>query len=790
MNETSSKSIPTSSTLVSLGDDFPYELHERQSDAYDTIANEIFFGGAKGPGKSFWLRYCMIVWCFQAPGLQCVLFRKHFSELMANHMVGPRGFREMLASYIRQKIVSIVGKQVRFWNGSCIKLSHLQLDKDLAKWQGVEMHVLGIDQLEQFSEYAYRWLRANVRIIGWVPPPEMDGFFPKILATGNPGGISHQFVKDTFVGTPEENRANKLRWMTEECPDASQGPGLRLFVPARAEDNPELQNDPTYLQRLEGLGNPELIRALREGDWEVVAGSMFGYVWRDHRHVCDPFDIPASWDIWRGGDDGFAAPSAIYEMTQDPDTGTFYCIDEIYESGLVPDVLAEKILKMDAGITVDLGDGEVILNDAPIRGVYDSSGFSDTGTGRKSRGHQMNELGCRWRAVEKGPHSRVMRCQMMHQVLAPNKKNRICKEDKKPYPGLMFFRHRCPNAVRTLKQLPISKHNPEDVDTASEDHCFVAGTLIATEDRLKPIESIKIGERVWTRLGLYPVVRIGKRSNQAVISRFGITATPKHKFWTNDGWKSFALLTPLDMVCQWPSRLFTSELNTHVTLTRPGERTGFISSRAEVNNGCTASSGVNITAKYPKVVISTIEMETPAIMPSRIWNALLQENIQTGISKHCDQGCARISKKHNRPRENGTVRLLDAHGIASTARKSLKRPSSRDDLLVRNVIADLLQQDRQEQGYAAAHVRPTSDDDLGLMMLSEDVRYAENISRQTDTVEAERARADVADVYNLTIGGPPEFFANGILVMNSFDGITYGLTEKKSWFARARVKGI
>lgn len=454
-------------------------MHERQGDAYFTDANEIFYGGAKYGGKSFFIRFSSIMWCAMAPGLQVALFRRRFRELRENHVDSATGYKMMCSRLVKKGLVEIVKNEIRFlWNGSRITLNHLEHDRYLDAWQGVEIHVLIMDQLEQFTEYAYRFLRANVRLGGWIPPLHLDGLFPRILTTGNPGGVSHQFVKDTFVGLPEEKRAFEI------IPQpADEGGMLRIFIPARAEDNPTLRNDPTYLQRLEGLGNPELVRALREGDWEVVAGSMFGYVWRDYRHVCDPFDIPASWDIWRGGDDGFAAPCAIYEMTQDPDTGTFYCIDEIYETHLVPDVLAEKILKMDASIQVDIGDGEVINNDAPIRGVLDSASFSNTGTGKKSRGAQMNDLGCRWRAVEKGPHSRVMRCQMMHQVLAPNKRNRICKEDGKPYPGLMFFRHRCPNAVKTLKQLPVDEHNPEDIDTASEDHAFDGITYGLTEKR-------------------------------------------------------------------------------------------------------------------------------------------------------------------------------------------------------------------------------------------------------------------------------------------------------------------
>jgi hypothetical protein len=208
---------------------------------------------------------------------------------------------------------------------------------------------------------------------------------------------------------------------------------------------------------------------------------MFGYVWRAWRHVCEPFAIPATWDIWRGGDDGYNAPASVHWLTQNPDNGTFYVIAEIYEKGLLPDEFARKTLEMDYSIRVNFGDDEVGENDLELAGKMDSAAFSDTGTGKESRAAQMNRLGCRWRAVEKGTGSRVMRAQMMHKVLAPNPlmhkdRNGVC------FPGIRIF-SRCTAAIRTIPKLPISDKNPEDVDTDSEDHAFDSITYGLTEKR-------------------------------------------------------------------------------------------------------------------------------------------------------------------------------------------------------------------------------------------------------------------------------------------------------------------
>ena len=66
----------------------------------------------------------------------------------------------------------------------------------------------------------------------------------------------------------------------------------RQYVPARLEDNPSLlQQDPGYEARLEGLGDSALVRALRHGDWDIVAGGLFDDLWSRERHVAAPFRI-------------------------------------------------------------------------------------------------------------------------------------------------------------------------------------------------------------------------------------------------------------------------------------------------------------------------------------------------------------------------------------------------------------------------------------------------------------------------------------------------------------------
>lgn len=68
--------------------------------------------------------------------------------------------------------------------------------------------------------------------------------------------------------------------------------------------------------------------------------------------------------------------------------------------------------------------------------------------------------------------------------------------------------------------------------------CFVAGTMVLTEGGYKPIEEIKVGERVITHLGrLRRVVAIGSKKADNIVavtvaSRQPIFCTSDHKFWS------------------------------------------------------------------------------------------------------------------------------------------------------------------------------------------------------------------------------------------------------------------
>ena len=454
-------------------------LQPAQARAFMSPATEMLYGGAAGGGKSHLIRAAFIAWAEMIPGLQLGLFRRMYPDLKANHLEGPTSFPELLSGAVNEGRCRIVQGEITWSNGSRISLNHCQHDKDRFRYQGAEFHVLGFDELTHFSKDIYTYLRGRLRMTGLNLPPHLRRLFPRIIAGSNPGGLGHAWVKEMFVdhGPERIHRTSK-----------KEGGMLRQFIPAKLSDNAILTaSDPEYGDRLEGLGDPVLVQALKDGNWDVAAGAMYGDVWRKGTHTCEPFPIPVDWDIWMGADDGYSAPAAVYWLTQDPKHKTIYVIAELYESKMLPGAMAEKIKRISAQIMRRHGPTHTEPNGPTVtfKGNLDAAAFNDNGTGEIPRGNQLKEHGIRFVPVEKWPGSRVHRAQNLHKMLAKN------DDDENGRPGIIFFTT-CKHAIKTIPTIPRDPNNIEDVDTDSEDHAY-DGVTYGLQYKKKRVGMMKAG---------------------------------------------------------------------------------------------------------------------------------------------------------------------------------------------------------------------------------------------------------------------------------------------------------
>jgi len=282
-----------------------FKLHQKQKVALDTEATEVLYGGSAGSGKSFLCRVLLIIFCLWIKNLQCYLFRKHFADIVKNHVSGPAGFRVLLAPLTALRLVKIVETEIRFWNGSIIYLCHCEYIKHLDNYLGAEIHVLVIEEATKFTEYNIRFLRSRVRMDEAMKeklPTSLKGKFPRIYYPTNPGGPSHNYFRKMFV----KARAAMEIWTTED----SEGGFRRQFIPAFLTDNPSL-NPAEYARTLMGLNDPVLIRAYLMGDWDIPLGNFF-QEYSEDKHCVPDFLPPKTWFKFRVLDLGYAEPTAVY----------------------------------------------------------------------------------------------------------------------------------------------------------------------------------------------------------------------------------------------------------------------------------------------------------------------------------------------------------------------------------------------------------------------------------------------------------------------------------------------
>jgi len=468
-----------------------FKLHLKQGSALLSKATEILYGGAAGGGKSHLMRVLAILLCTLVPNLQVYIFRKHFGDLYKNHMEGPSGFPMLLWPWINAKLCKVnVGKNyIEFWNGAKIHLCHLQHEKDLLKYQGAEIHVLLMDELTHFTEKEYRFLRARVRK-GSLEVPEkelMPGLLlseklPLIVCGSNPGSIGHIWVKRAFVEYAPPLEVNRTR--------KAEGGMLRAYIPAKLQDNPTLmENDPDYIDRLEGLGDPALIKAMRDGDWNIVAGGAFDDVWDEEHLVVPRFPVPRGWRLDRSFDWGSSHPASVgwwaesngeevtymerrfengmleeFEVTRCFPRGSFIRFAEWYITKEIGSNKGEKLSAKEIALGIKKREKDMLdqgwIKGTVLPGPADSQIYQTTQSDVPTIGDKMSDEGIRWIPANKAPGTRINGLELVRGRMK-----------EREGPGI-YFMNNCRAAISILPGLPRDPDNTEDVDTDSEDHLY------------------------------------------------------------------------------------------------------------------------------------------------------------------------------------------------------------------------------------------------------------------------------------------------------------------------------
>ena len=393
---------------------------------------EVFYGGARGGGKSYAMLVDPLRYCSKAHH-RALLIRRTMPELRdlisKSQLLYSKAYPG--AKWREQE------KEWRFPSGAKIEFGYAENMTDVLRYQGQSYTWIGIDELPQYpSPDIYNFLRSSLRSV--------DKDIPVYLrATGNPGNIGSQWVKEMFVDPAEPNSAFEIKIDTPVGVKTI----TRRFIPAKLQDNPYLMQTDDYYAMLASLPDTQRKQFL-DGDWDAYEDSAFPEFSRSV-HVVEPFEIPKGWYRFRAADWGYSSPACVLWFAVDYNNN-LWVYRELYTAKITADVFARKVIELESGEYIQYG-------------VLDSSTWAKRGDVGPSIAETMIQQGCRWRQSDRSPKSRISGKLEIHKRLSMNGKE----------PGLRVFNN-CRNLIRTITTLPVDDKNPEDVDTNAEDHAYDA----------------------------------------------------------------------------------------------------------------------------------------------------------------------------------------------------------------------------------------------------------------------------------------------------------------------------
>jgi phage terminase large subunit len=240
-------------------------------------------------------------------------------------------------------------------------------------------------------------------------------------------------------------------WLNKRCAG-----GFVTRIKTTHRDNPSIT--PEYMTFLDSLTGYRRKR-LRDGQWVAAEGQYF-YEWDPDRHICKPFDIPATWTRWLAVDYGFADPWCVLWFARNPaDKRHVYIYREAYATGLRDEQQAEQIVKASGNerISIPVGDPSMF-----------------------NKRTEQSKPSIAWVYWQKGVplrpayNDRIAGWQTVRRALA---------WDDEHKPRLQIMDGRAPNLVRTL---PSMVHDPLD----SED---LADKIKSVKTEDHPADCIRYG---------------------------------------------------------------------------------------------------------------------------------------------------------------------------------------------------------------------------------------------------------------------------------------------------------
>lgn len=318
-------------------------------------------------------------------------------------------------------------------------------------------------------------------------------------------------------------------------------------------------------------------------------------------------------------------------------------------------------------------------------------------------------------------------------------------------------------------------------------HCFTGDTLIQTANGETRIDSVHIGDIVYTSDGLRKVEKVFHNGVQEVWDiiitcaggeKVELSVTPTHKVKTNEKWKPIQEIKKGDVIY-----LFNSSMGKNITYIM--EKDTF----HEAVKECTWRCGSSTMGKSPKATTFTIKMKIHGITLLRILSCSILMCIYHCMPKNIRRKMEQLrscevewTTQENMPM-NGTEVNRGEHGTESMQER-ISRQCKRKNMFAKIAGKLIWLSPRAATNFVAI---TASRHGVEKHILTKKQESAKNVGE--NLLPAGSARQNVAvghvvkdfrivrkryeNTYNLMINTTHEYFANGLLVSNCIDAIRY-----------------
>ena len=398
-----------------------WQYTKQQKQFIESTADEVLYGGAAGGGKS----YCQVmdatIKAIQYPGITQVILRTTMPEL-------ERSIIRTAFKIIPKEIYGYNGQKhtMTFKNGSIIDFGYAANEQDVMQYQSSEYDIIRFDEATHFDPFVLNYLSSRVR--------GANNFPKQIKFSTNPGGKSHNYIKERFIDPAPAGKPFKVKGIDGDIT-------TRLFIPAKVTDNVFLmKSDKKYISRLKQLGEGER-KKLLDGSWDIYEGLFFPEFSRDI-HVVSTATLHADMRRFVTIDYGLDMFAALFIAVGND--GEAFVYKEIYKPGLIiSDAIKELKGRMHSGEKIEryLAPRD-LWNRRQESGKNVADYFLDEGI-----------------LLNIAPNRRIPGLLAIKEYLAPNLN--IFGEHK---PRLRIFEG-CVNLIRCLTSIQTSPNDPEDISS-------------------------------------------------------------------------------------------------------------------------------------------------------------------------------------------------------------------------------------------------------------------------------------------------------------------------------------